>query len=81
YLPFLVFVLVYFFELWLLIVVLAGVKLLAHLIIIKIVQNRLNERKIFIPSLMYDLIVPYFKLFYSWYFNNRRQKHKWKMKV
>ncbi|WP_167619765.1 glycosyltransferase [Maribellus sediminis] len=71
YLPFLVFVLVYFFELWLFIVVLAGVKLLAHLIIIKIVQNRLNERKIFISSLVYGLLMPYFKLVYRWHFKQQ----------
>lgn len=71
YSPFLVFVLVYFFELWLFIVVLAGVKLLAHLIIIKIVQNRLNERKIFISSLVYGLLMPYFKLVYRWHFKQQ----------
>jgi len=48
---------------------------------VKYALNRLNERKIFIPSLVYDLIVPYFKLFYRWYFNNRSQKQKWKVKV
>jgi len=41
----------------------------------------LNERKIFISSLLYDLVVPYFKLFYRWYFNNRREKQKWKVKA
>jgi hypothetical protein len=69
------------FELWPLLSGLLFVMFTSRLFIIKIAQNRLNERKIFIPSLMYDLIVPYFKLFYRWYFNNRRQKHKWKMKV
>ena len=69
------------FELWPLLAGLLFIMFIARLFIIKIAQNRLNERKIFIPSLVYDLIVPYFKLFYRWYFNNRRQKQKWKVKV
>ena len=69
------------FELWPLLAALLFIMFTARLLIIKIAQNRLNERKIFIPSLVYDLIVPYLKLFYRWYFNNRRQKHKWKVKV
>ena len=69
------------FALWPLLAALLFIMFTARLLIIKIAQNRLNERKIFIPSLVYDLIVPYLKLFYRWYFNNRRQKHKWKVKV
>jgi glycosyltransferase involved in cell wall biosynthesis len=69
------------FDLWPLFSALLFIMLISRLFIIKIMQNRLNERKIFISSLIYDLIVPYFKLFYRWYFNNRGQKHKWKVKV
>jgi hypothetical protein len=69
------------FELWPLLSGLLFIMLTSRLFIIKIAQNRLNERKIFISSLMYDLIVPYFKLFYRGYFNNRSQKQKWKVKV
>jgi hypothetical protein len=69
------------FDLWPLFTGLLFVMFTARLFIIKIALNRLNERKIFISSLMYDLIVPYFKLFYRWYFNNRSQKQKWKVKV
>ena len=74
-----VFVLI--FDLWQLFAGLLFIMFTARLFIIKIAQNRLNERKIFISSLVYDLIVPYFKLFYRWYFNNRSQKQKWKVKV
>ncbi len=69
------------FNLWPLLAGLLFIMLAARLVIIKIVLNRLNERKILIPSLVYDLIIPYFKLFYRWYFNNRREKQKWKVKV
>jgi hypothetical protein len=68
-------------ELWPILAGLLFVMFVARLFIIKIALNRLNESKIFIPSLLYDLVVPYFKLFYRWYFNNSRQKHKWKVKV
>ena len=74
-----VFVLI--FDLWQLFAGLLFIMFTARLFIIKIAQNRLNERKIFISSLVYDLIVPYFKLFYRWYFNNRSHKQKWKVKV
>ena len=74
-------VLISIFALWPLLSGLLFILLTARLVIIKIALNRLNERKIFIPSLVYDLIIPYFKLFYRWYFNNRRQKQKWKVKV
>jgi hypothetical protein len=60
---------------------LVGIKFIAHLFIIKITQNRLNERKIFISSLVYDLLIPYFKYFYRWYFNYRSRKNKWRSKV
>ena len=69
------------FELWPIICGLLAIMFIARLVIIKITQNRLNERKIFISSLAYDLVIPYFKLFYRWYFNNRSQKQKWKVKV
>lgn len=45
--------------------------LVVQMIIIKIGQNRLNERKIFIPSLIYGLLMPYYKLFYRWHFNRQ----------
>jgi glycosyltransferase involved in cell wall biosynthesis len=74
-------VLILLFDLWPIIAVLLLIMFIARLFIIKITQNRLKERKIFISSLIYDLIIPYIKLFYSWYFNSHRQKQKWKVKV
>jgi glycosyltransferase involved in cell wall biosynthesis len=68
-------------ELWPILAGLLFIMFTARLFIIKIALNRLKESKIFISSLLYDLIIPYFKLFYRWYFNNSRQKQKWKVKV
>ncbi len=79
--PATVVVIILLIELWPLFSVLLLIMLISRLFIIKIAQNRLNERKIYISSLIYDLVVPYFKFFYRWYFNNRGQKHKWKVKV
>jgi hypothetical protein len=79
--PATIIVIILLFDLWPLYSVLLFILFVSRLFIIKITQNRLNERKIFLSSLVYDLIIPYFKLFYRWYFNNRGQKQKWKVKV
>jgi glycosyltransferase involved in cell wall biosynthesis len=79
--PVAVAVFIFVFELWPVFAGLLLIMFVSRLFIIKITQNRLNERKIFISSLLYDFLVPYFKLFYRWYFNNRREKQKWKVKA
>ncbi len=81
FLPFTILTIVLLVDLWPIFAGLLFIMFTARLFIIKIALNRLNESKIFIPSLLYDLVVPYFKLFYRWYFNNSRQKQKWKVKV
>lgn len=63
---------------WIPLLALLLVKAIAHLFIIKITQKRLNEPKIFLSSLTYDLFAPYFKFFYRWYFNRCNQKSKWR---
>lgn len=78
FIPLLVAVVLFCFGLFPLIAMLIGLKVIAHVLIIKIMQNRLNERKIFIPSLAYGLIMPYYKLFYRWHFNQSSRKHKWR---
>jgi len=71
YLPIFIFALLFIRDLWMLSSTLVLLLLLAQMIIIKIGQNRLNERKIFIPSLVYGLLMPYYKLFYSWHFKRQ----------
>ncbi len=68
-------------ELWIVFASLLGLILVAYLFIIKITQNHLNERKIFIPSLVYSLFMPYFKVIYKWYFKRRSKNSRWKNKV
>ena len=81
FLPTAVFVIVLLPELWIVFASLLGFISATYLFIIKITQNRLNERKIFIPSLMYSLLIPYFKMFYRWYFKRQSKKNRWKNKV
>ena len=80
FLPATIVVIILLPELWPLFIVLLGIKLIAHLLIIKITQNHLNQHKIFISSLVYDLFVPYFKFFYRWSFNRKSRKNKWRNK-
>ena len=70
-----------YFELWPIFSGLLGFQFVSYLLIINISQKRLNERKIFISSLTYDFIRPYFVLFYRWDFNLRRKKNRWRSKV
>ena len=53
---------------------------LLTMVIIKKAINRLNEHKLFLSSLIYALILPYFKLVYRFYFNRYSRKKKWKGK-
>lgn len=65
-------------ELWIVYLVMFVLKTASHLLIIKRTQNRLKEPKIFISSLVYDLLMPFFNLFYKLYFNYRSRKNKWR---
>ncbi|PIF05607.1 MAG: hypothetical protein CSA36_05890 [Draconibacterium sp.] len=65
-------------KLWPVFTLLLGGKFIAHAVILKSTQNRLNERKIFLSSLMYDVLIPFLTLFHRWYFNYRSRKQKWR---
>ena len=78
--PFAIVTFLYMFELWPLFLAIHGLKILVYLLIIKTIQNGLNERKIYVSSLIYDLIMPYFRIIYKWHFN-WRSKNKWKGKM
>lgn len=63
-------------------VVITSVILLAsvHAFIIKVIQNRLDEGKLFLSSLLFALIWPYFKLVFRAGYNYSRRKKRWKEK-
>ncbi len=71
-------VLLVVFKLWPIIAAFVVVKLLVFMVIIKMLQKRLNERKLFITSLVFSFIMPFYKLFFRWSFNRQSQNHKWK---
>jgi len=68
YLPFVIVAMVVCDEFWMLPAILAGTKVIVESIIVKIIQNRLGESKIFISSLLYHWFMPYLKMFYRWKF-------------
>lgn len=70
--------LVFCLPLWPFISALIAIGFIVNMLIIKITLNRLNERKIFIPSLAYGLLMPYYKLFFRWHFSRTSRKHKWR---
>ncbi len=81
FLPLLAISLLIVFKLWPLLLGFTAVLLVTQMLIIKISLNRLNERKIFISSLVYGLVMPYFKMFYRWHFIKTSRKNKWRKRV
>jgi len=77
----LVSVIVLFTGVWPVILLAVAPLVILHLFIIKTMQNRLNERKIFISSLVYELIMPFVKFVFRWHFNRKSRKQKWKSKI
>lgn len=80
-LPLAMLVLAFVVELWPLLSVFLGLLILGKIIMIKIIQNRLNEPKIFITSLVYGLVISYYRLFYRWYYSQFSRHNKWKIKA
>ena len=68
-------------EMWPLIFGVLLIKIALNLFIINTAVKHLNERKIFIPSLMYGWLMPYFKTVYRWYFYQSRRRNKWRKRV
>ena len=54
-----------------------AVKAILRMLIIYNALNHLNEQKIFIPSLFYELIIPYVRLYFSLYYYRSLRKRKW----
>ncbi len=81
FLPLLIIVIVFLPEFWLLIGVVIVLRIILYLVIIKMALNHLNERKIFISSLVYELLMPYYKVFYRWHFNRQSRKQRWRSNI
>ena len=81
FLPLLAVILVLMPVLWPLFTLLLAIFLIAYSVILKISQNRLKENGIFVPSVIYDLLFPWFKIIYRWYFVQRKYKLLWRNKM
>lgn len=81
YLPFSAILVLIYLNLWPVFALLLGLHFIAFMLIIKMLQKHLNAHKIYVSSLIYDLVMPYYKLFYRVYFNRRSRKNKWRGKT
>jgi glycosyltransferase involved in cell wall biosynthesis len=81
YTPFLLLMIVLYFDLWLVWTVLGTLKIVTQTVLFKIILKRLNERKIFITSLLYGWLMPYFKMVYRWFFSQPGKRSKWRKMV
>ncbi|MDX8340851.1 glycosyltransferase [Draconibacterium sp. IB214405] len=77
---FVVFSLFVALTIWPVILTFILLKLLVFMVIIKILQNRLNEHKLFITSLVFSFIRPFYRLIFKWRFNRTSRNYKWKNK-
>ncbi len=80
FISFLVFLLFFVPGLWLVFAAVFLLFLAAFSFIIKTAIKRLNERNLFLPSFLYGIFIPFFKLFYYWYFKIQSRKQKWRSK-
>ncbi len=78
YLPILVLCLLFVPKTLWLVAALAGFKLILYILVIFIVLNRLNQQKILLSSLLYELLAPYYKVVLKWVFYRSSQKRKWR---
>lgn len=64
YIPFLLLMIISFSKIYLFFIALILLRILNDLFIIKMLQNRLNQRNLFISSLVYEMVCPYIKFFF-----------------
>ena len=76
-LPVTIAVLVFFKEILIFVAVIVVIKVVLHILILFYVLKRLKEEKIFIPSLLYELLMPWVKLFVRWGYFRSLQKDRW----
>jgi len=70
--------LIWFKEIYIYILGAFGLRMLLQLIIYKVAMRRLGEKNLFLPSLLYDFIMPYlsFSFILAHYFTSKRNKWK-----
>lgn len=78
FLPLLVIIFLTFPELLLPLAILTAIKVITHIFVVISALNHLTERKLFLSSLLYDLLMPYLKFWLKWVFYHPTRKRKWK---
>lgn len=67
----------FYYKVFIVPLLLVLVKLVLHIIIIRKAQNRLKEPKIFLSSLLYELVVPYYRLIIRWEYYRSLRRRRW----
>jgi len=70
--------LIYFTEYYIYIVGAFAFRMILQLSIYKVAMKRLNEKYLLLPSLLYDIIMPFLNLSFTLINNLSRKKNKWK---
>jgi glycosyltransferase involved in cell wall biosynthesis len=66
-----------FYKVFIVPTILVLIKIVLHIIIIRKAQKRLSEPKIFLSSLMYEMVVPYYRLIIRWEYCRSIRRRKW----
>jgi glycosyltransferase involved in cell wall biosynthesis len=70
--------LIFFKEYYIYITAIFAFRMILQLIIYKVAMKRLNEKYLLLPSLLYDILIPFFNLSFLLINNLSRKKNKWK---
>ena len=70
--------LISFKELFVFILAAFAIRMIIQLIIYKVAMKRLNEKYLLLPSLLYDIIMPFLSFSFVMINNFSRKKNKWK---
>jgi hypothetical protein len=70
--------LIFFKEYYIYILSVFAFRMILQLIIYKVAMKRLNEKYLLLPSLLYDILIPFFNLSFLLVNNLSRKKNRWK---
>jgi glycosyltransferase involved in cell wall biosynthesis len=70
--------LIFFKEYYIYITAIFAFRMILQLIVYKVAMKRLNEKFLLLPSLLYDILIPFFNLSFLLINNLSRKKNKWK---
>lgn len=77
--PVFIFLLIYYPQIWIITAGLFALKAFTYVFFIKRLQNRLHESKIFVNSLLYAAILPYYRIIARWRFGFSSKRRRWRI--